>query len=606
MARACAALACAGGGLLVASGAARAAGTFSWAPLDSPAVARGREVAARFDQESLFEISVEVNNAFALDNRRAIAVAEEELRRIPGVRRVFGPAQLADLAVDGRGRVSVRRVLERGGSEGDDEAVRQRVVRRADALGWFLAPDGSRVRFLIDVDPNLVARGAVARSDRARDRLVGAAAALRLGRARRRRRALARAQRRGRRAGARPVVAGACVLLALGAGSLAAATARAVGPRALSARTAAAGGRRRGRRRGRAADPVRGRAGARRGLARGGGRGGGGGRSASSAIGPATRRRAGAAAGAAAARGRDRARRRAGGRGGAAGAARAHRHAAVAPHAVPVRERARRLRAAGRAARGAPPGRLPARAARRRQRLVGRGSLLRDRARRRRREPRARVGGRDRRAARPGARRSGGGAGAGARPPRGAGRRALRRRSAGRSPAIYDRLERYLRTELRSALIEVDLADPHLPLATRLLGKGVLAGDARERIVRICARSGRPLNDGEIASVERFTRQAAMLPAADLDKLKLEIAAVLRDFLQGGARAAARSRSRAGERTRLADELGSRQRRREHRRPAPHAGGAPGRAARRGARDGARGGDAAAAGVCSPARRGSD
>ena len=55
----------------------------------------------------------------------------------------------------------MRRVLERGGSESDDEAVRQRVVRRADALGWFLAPDGSRVRFLIDVDPNLVARGAV-------------------------------------------------------------------------------------------------------------------------------------------------------------------------------------------------------------------------------------------------------------------------------------------------------------------------------------------------------------------------------------------------------------------------------------------------------------
>src|SRR5205814_8695369 len=59
--------------------------TFSWAPADSPAVIRGREVANRFQQESLFEISVEVHNAFALDNRRAIAVAEEELRRVPGL-----------------------------------------------------------------------------------------------------------------------------------------------------------------------------------------------------------------------------------------------------------------------------------------------------------------------------------------------------------------------------------------------------------------------------------------------------------------------------------------------------------------------------------------
>jgi hypothetical protein len=112
-----------------------------------------------------------------------------------------------------------------------------------------------------------------------------------------------------------------------------------------------------------------------------------------------------------------------------------------------------------------------------------------------------------------------------------------------------------VRTELRSALIEVDLADPHLPLATRLVGKGVLAGDARERIVRICARSGRPLNDGEVASVERITRQAAVLPAADLDKLKLEIAAVLRDFLQGGHAPDAIALTTA-ERTRLSDEIG--------------------------------------------------
>ena len=101
---------------------------------------------------SLWEISVEVNNAFSIENRRAIAVAEERLRRVPGVRRVFGPARLADLSVDAGGKVSVRPVLNRGLGESEDEAARQRVVRRADALGWFLSPDGSRVRFLIDAD----------------------------------------------------------------------------------------------------------------------------------------------------------------------------------------------------------------------------------------------------------------------------------------------------------------------------------------------------------------------------------------------------------------------------------------------------------------------
>ena len=171
--------------------------------------------------------------------------------------------------------------------------------------------------------------------------------------------------------------------------------------------------------------------------------------------------------------------------------------------------------------------------------------------------------------------------------------------------AIYDRLEHYLRTELRSALIEVDLSDPHLPLATRLLGKGVLAGDARERIVRICARSGRPLNDGEVASVERFTRQAAVLPAADPDKLKLEIATVLRELLQGGRAPGALALSAGGAHAARRRDR-QRQRRRRHRRPAPHAGGVPGRAAGRGARDRARGRDAAAPGICSPARRRSD
>jgi hypothetical protein len=536
--------------LLLASGPARAAGTFGWAPLDSPTVARGREVAARFDQESLFEISVEVNNAFALGNRRAIAVAEEELRRIPGVRRVFGPARLADLAVDGHGRVSVRRVLERGGSEGDDEAVRQRVVRRADALGWFLAPDGSRVRFLIDVDPNLVARGAV----RVPVERAIASSGLQL--------LYASGVRAGgdalwpepsdaaSRWGA-AVVAGAFVLLALALGRwlprLRAPSARrryppgrrplvivgaAVGAAALLILCAVA--------------PVRGVA-----------------------------WRASAAAALVAVIGivGDR----------PAAVDGLARRLAPRPHAIAIALAAALVVAAVWLA---PHARIGTQQWRRTPFLFVsvRGDFERPAVLR---EVRRLA---DFLRAQPGVDSAWSaadlffgialGGGDVSRVPESAGAIGVLLDQARGDPAvalelapdhreglvvvrfdddppadrlaIYDRLEQYVRTELRSALIEVDLADAHLPRATRLLGKGVLAGDARERILRICARSGRPLNAGEIASVERITRQAALLPAADLDKLKLEIAAALRDFTQGGALALT-----AAERTKLSDEIGT-------------------------------------------------
>jgi hypothetical protein len=550
MARACAALACAGGGLLLASGAARAAGTFSWAPLESPAVARGREVSARFDQESLFEISVEVNNAFALDNRRAIAVAEEELRRVPGVRRVFGPAQLSDLSVDGSGRVSVRRVLERGGSEADDEAVRQRVVRRADALGWFLAPDGSRVRFLIDVDPNLVARGAV----RVPIERAIASSGLQL------------LYASGVHAGgdalwpdpsdavsrwAAAGIAGAAVLLSVWVG------------RWFS-------------RSGRRAFPPR-----RRPLVIVGAAVGAGALLILCAVAPVrgVAWRAAAVAAAAAAIGL------AGDRpvvvDGLA------RRLAPRPHVVVI---ALAVALVAAAVLLAPRAQIGTQQWRRTPFLfvTVRGDFEQPAVLR---EVRRLA---DFLRAQPGVDSAWSvadlffgialGGGDVSRVPESAGAIGVLLGQARGDPAvalelgpdhheglvvarfdddppadrlqIYDRLERYLRTELRSALIQIQLADPHLPPATRLLGKGVLAGDARERIVRICARSGRPLNDGEVASVERFTRQSAVLPAADLGRLKLEVATVLRDFVQGGHAPGAIALT-AAERTRLADELGT-------------------------------------------------
>jgi len=120
---------------------------------------------------------------------------------------------------------------------------------------------------------------------------------------------------------------------------------------------------------------------------------------------------------------------------------------------------------------------------------------------------------------------------------------------------IHDRLAHYLRTELHTALLSVDVTDPHLPPATRAVGRGMLASDAAERIVRICARSGRPLNDAEVASVERVARQAALVPAADFGKLRAEVAAEVRGFLQAPGDGRGAINLGAAERARLADGL---------------------------------------------------
>ena len=42
--------------------------------------------------------------------------------------------------------------MSRGTSEAEGEAARQRIVRRADALGWFLTENGRQARFYVDTD----------------------------------------------------------------------------------------------------------------------------------------------------------------------------------------------------------------------------------------------------------------------------------------------------------------------------------------------------------------------------------------------------------------------------------------------------------------------
>jgi hypothetical protein len=151
-------------GALAAAPAARAAhNPFAWAPPGNEIVERGKSAASRFGLVALHEVTVEVDDAFSAANRQALALAEQRIAEVPGVREVFGPAGLLDITSDARGNTSARPVLARSGGappasgsfeagESEGEAARQRVVRRADALGWFLTENGRQVRFYVDTD----------------------------------------------------------------------------------------------------------------------------------------------------------------------------------------------------------------------------------------------------------------------------------------------------------------------------------------------------------------------------------------------------------------------------------------------------------------------
>ena len=139
-------------GLGAAGRAAAADKPFAWAPARAPEVVRGREAGSRFGLLGLHEITVEIDNVFASANRQALALAEQHLAELPGVRAVYGPSTLLDITVDAGGKTRARPVLARGASESEGEAARQRVVRRADALGWFVSENGRRARFLVDTD----------------------------------------------------------------------------------------------------------------------------------------------------------------------------------------------------------------------------------------------------------------------------------------------------------------------------------------------------------------------------------------------------------------------------------------------------------------------
>jgi hypothetical protein len=96
---------------------------------------------------------------------------------------------------------------------------------------------------------------------------------------------------------------------------------------------------------------------------------------------------------------------------------------------------------------------------------------------------------------------------------------------------LTDRLALYFVAELRASLLRVDLRAPNVPLVTRGVAKGLLASDTRERVLSICARSGRPLSAAQALAVERVSRQTAAIPTAEPARLTAELAASAQDFV---------------------------------------------------------------------------
>lgn len=135
------------GAALLAPAPPAAALEGGFAPPGAPETRRGAAVAERFELGRRFVLELEVANAFSAQNQAAIPRAEARVAAVPGVRQVIGPAGLSSFTVDHAGHVAVAPL--RAGAAGEPELAR-RLAARADATGWFVAPDGSTLRMLID------------------------------------------------------------------------------------------------------------------------------------------------------------------------------------------------------------------------------------------------------------------------------------------------------------------------------------------------------------------------------------------------------------------------------------------------------------------------
>lgn len=116
---------------------------------------------SRFELARRHELVLQVNDVFSAGNRAALGRTEARIAAIPGVRSVVGPAGLLALSRDRHGSVSASPLFGAATADQDSEGARQRLARRSDAVGWFVDPDGARVRLLVDVDDPVGVRGAI-------------------------------------------------------------------------------------------------------------------------------------------------------------------------------------------------------------------------------------------------------------------------------------------------------------------------------------------------------------------------------------------------------------------------------------------------------------
>ena len=100
--------------------------------------------------------------------------------------------------------------------------------------------------------------------------------------------------------------------------------------------------------------------------------------------------------------------------------------------------------------------------------------------------------------------------------------------------AFGARLAAHLETHLRGALLPANVEDAALPAGTRVLGRGILAGDAKERLANLARASGAALSADQVLGLERVTRQAAFVPTADPARLADAVEVALEDAARAG------------------------------------------------------------------------
>jgi len=87
---------------------------------------------------------------------------------------------------------------------------------------------------------------------------------------------------------------------------------------------------------------------------------------------------------------------------------------------------------------------------------------------------------------------------------------------SGVDPArVVERVTELARADLTHSLWRVDVNDASLALATRALGRGVLAEGARARVIGLCNRAGHTLNDEQRQGIDRTLRRVTLAPILD-------------------------------------------------------------------------------------------